>query len=71
MPKIDLCFSGWLRGVNVETATDHEGNTVDVSKMDSDELCNKLSNGELLVSLSDCMDNASDEEIEIFDFEEA
>jgi hypothetical protein len=71
MPKIDLCFQGWLRNADVATATSVDGETVDVSNMDASELASKLSKGELFVSLGDLLDTTEDSEIEIFDFEES
>jgi len=69
MPKIDFCFSGWVRGCTVSVATDAEGKDVDVSQMDASELVDKLHNGELFISLADNLHNGKEEEIEIFDYE--
>jgi len=69
MPKIDFCFSGWVRGAEVETATDDKGKSVDVSKMDASELARKLSKGELFISLGDYLYDNHSNEIEMFDFE--
>lgn len=68
MPRIGFSFSGWCR-VNVSTATDASGNDVDVSKMDGDELSRRLEEGELFVSLNECLDDSSKSECEISDFE--
>lgn len=69
MPKIDFCFSGWVRGVNVTEATDDEGNTVDVSKMDAGDLARDLENGKLFISLGDYLYQNRKSEIELTDFE--
>jgi hypothetical protein len=71
MPKIDLCFSGWLRGANVEQALDANGDIVDVSGMDSEELVRKLNASALFVSLASCLGDNDEEEVELFDFEVA
>lgn len=71
MPKIDFCFSGWVRGAEIETATDCEGKKVDVSNMDSSVLASKLEKGELFISLGDYLYDNRENEIEIFDFEES
>ncbi len=68
MSKIDLCFSGWIRGVTVEKAYDVMGNPIDVSGMSATELTDKLKAGELLVSLGDLLYNGDSEEIELFDY---
>lgn len=68
MPKIDFCFSGYCVGVEASKATDGEGNNVDVSKMDATELANKLTKGELFISLGDYLYESRKNEIEIFDF---
>ena len=71
MPKIDFCFSGWVRGAEIKEATDAEGQTVDVSAMDGETLADKLQKGELLIALGDYLYDNKDSEIEITDFEEA
>lgn len=68
MPKIDFCFSGWVRGVEVSECTDARGKKVDVSKMDAGELAMKLEHGKLFISLADHL-NLAKEEIEITEFE--
>jgi hypothetical protein len=67
MPKIDFCFRGRVRGVEVAECYDDEGVNVDVSKMDAGELARDLENGKLFISLADHL-NLADEEIEIVDF---
>ena len=70
MPRIDLCFSGWLRGVEVNKASDVQGQVVDVSEMPTDELVRKLKAGELFVSLGELLDECNrGEEIELSEFE--
>lgn len=70
MPRIDLCFSGWLRGVEVKQASDVQGQVVDVSEMPTDELVRKLKAGELFVSLGELLDECNrGEEIELSEFE--
>ena len=68
MPRIDLCFQGWLRGVEIENVMDTTGVSHDVSLMSPEELVKKLSGNGYFVSLASCMGNALDEEVEIFDF---
>lgn len=70
MPEIDFSFQGWVRGADIATAADIAGKRVDVSKMSSSELCEKLNNGELFISLVDAIHTSNKEEIEMFDFEE-
>ena len=69
MPKIDLCFSGWVRGVEVSKASNDNGEAVDVSNMEADELARKLEKGELFISLGDHLYEGDDEEVCLFDFE--
>jgi len=72
MPKIDLCFSGWLRGVEIETAWKLEGTLgkdVDVSSYTSEQLAKALTEGTLSVCLRKILDDADDSNIEIFDFD--
>jgi hypothetical protein len=71
MPKLDLCFSGWLRGADIKKATDQNGKTIDVVGMPADELAKKLNAGELFISLGDHLYNSNDSEIEMFDFVES
>ena len=68
MPNIDLCFSGWLRGADITTATNSAGEKVDVSKMKSSELAEMLNNGLLTIALGDYLYQSQDAEIEMFDF---
>jgi hypothetical protein len=69
MPKIDFCFSGWLRGVNIDHVTDAEGNSIDVSSLTSEELIERLESGKLFISLSGSLNCSNeDEEVEIFDY---
>ena len=69
MSNISFCFNGWINGVDCDTATDANGNEVDVSEMNPQELAGKLNKRELFVSLRDLLNKSEDEEIEIFDFE--
>lgn len=71
-PRIDFCFQGWVRGAEISTALDiATGNTIDVSEMSSEELVGKIKNGELAISFDDCLENSSNQEIELFDYEES
>ena len=71
MPKIDFCFQGLIRGAEVSTATNGEGETVDVSGMTDTELCDKLEAGDLFLSLGDFLyDNHKEASIEVHDFSE-
>ena len=70
MPKVDLCFQGWIRGASVDTATNAAGEEVDVSGMTSEELAEKLANGELFISLGKFLyERREDASIEMFDFD--
>ncbi len=72
MPNIDLCFQGWVRGADMETATDvNTMEEVDVSSMSATELIKKIDDGILCISLNDALDVSSKIEIEIFDIEES
>jgi hypothetical protein len=68
MPSIDLCFSGWLRGADITTATNYAGEKVDVSQIKPSELAEMLNNGLLTIALGDYLYQSQDAEIEIFDF---
>jgi len=68
MPSINLCFQGYINGVEVTKATNADGESVDVSEMSEGELCRKLNAGELFVSLGDLLYEGDDEEIELHDF---
>ena len=71
MPKVDFCFQGFVRGAEVSTATNTEGEKVDVSGMTSTELANKLEAGDLFLSLGDYLyDDHKEASIEIHDFSE-
>ena len=69
MPKIDLCFQGWLRGAIItEAAETATGNKVDVREMSAHELTQKLDSGELCISLGEHLYESRKAEIEMFDF---
>lgn len=70
MPQINLCFQGWLRGVEIKQVFDVHGEPVDVSEVSSKEVADKLKSGEWSISLHDALDNADDSEIQLHDFEE-
>ena len=70
MAKIDLCFSGWVRGADIDWATNVNGEKVCVANLPAEELARKLEAGELFVSLGDYLYNSNDDaEIQLFDFE--
>jgi len=71
MPKIDLCFSGWLRGVEITKAMDVATVTdVSVANMSAKELVEALKSGKLAISLSECLKaNHADDHIELFDYD--
>jgi hypothetical protein len=71
MPKISFCFSGWVNGANIKQATDQNGKSVDVSTMSPSELSQKLTDGELFISLGDHLYANEDAEIEMFDFNQS
>jgi hypothetical protein len=69
MPLIDFCFQGWVRGAPVETAVGKSGEEINVSKMSSKELCDKLKAGELYIRLGDYLYDSHKASIEIHDYE--
>lgn len=71
MPKIKICFSGWLTGVNISTATDSEGNERDVRNMSASQLAEMINSGELVIDLVAAIRDSEDQEVEIFDVESA
>ena len=54
----------------ISEAFDVDGKTVDVTKLTSKELAEKLDVGELLIPLGDHLYDSGTAEIEIFDFDE-
>lgn len=68
MPNISFAFEGYAR-TTVDVATDPQGNVVDVSTMSAKELCEKLEDGDLFISLGDHIYNSRKSEISITDFE--
>ena len=69
-PKIDLSFSGWFRRVSVTRAMEPESQTfVSTTGMSSEELVAKLKAGKLTISLEDLLEQGSDMEVELFDYE--
>lgn len=68
MPKLDFSFSGYVRGAEIDTATNAAGERVDVSKLAGEQLAQKLEQGELFISLGDHLYRSGKSEIEIFDF---
>lgn len=67
--RIDLCFQGWLRGVEIEEVTDVNGDTHDVSHMSAEDVVKTLNNGGYFISLANAIPQAGDQEIELFDFQ--
>ena len=53
MPKINFRLSGFAMGVPIKTATDEDGNEVDVSEMSSKDFMEKVRSGELNLPLSE------------------
>ena len=68
MPKISFAFEGYCR-TTVETATDVDGKTVNVESMSAEELCKKLEDGDLFISIGDHIYKSRKSEISITDFE--
>lgn len=68
MPKLDFCFEGWVCGAEIKTATDTEGNTVDVSNMSARSLADALNKGKLFIPLGNFLYNNSDANIEMSRF---
>jgi hypothetical protein len=66
MPKISFCFSGWVVGANIRSATDDQGNDVDVTGLTSKELVKKLKAGELIISLSSSLNDNDDYDTTFF-----
>ena len=70
MPKVSFSFSGWVVDADVATATDANGKEVDVSGMAAKELADKLTAGDLFISLGDYLyERNRKSEIEVFDFD--
>jgi hypothetical protein len=71
MPKIDLCFQGWFRGVEITEASDLSTfQTVSVVNMDAKELVEALKAGKLAIGLDDCLEaDTEDSSIELFDYD--
>ena len=70
MPNVNFSFSGWVVDADVATATDANGEEVDVSEMAGKELADKLEAGDLFISLGDYLYGRNRKsEIEIFDFD--
>lgn len=70
MARIALCFSGYVRGVELETVIDLSmGTEIDVTKTDPQKIQAKLDAGEWAVSLVGLLGQNSKEEIELCDFE--
>lgn len=68
MPTLDFSFSGYVRGAEIDTATNAAGERMDVSHFAGDQLAVKLEQGELFISLGDHLDGGGKSEIEIFDW---
>lgn len=66
--KIDLCFQGWLRGVEISAFTEVATNKeIPASQLTIKEAERRLQNGELAISLKQCLNETNnEEEIEIF-----
>lgn len=70
MPKIKLCFSGWIRNLQVGHAFNDDHDDIDVSNMTSSELIEKLQRGELSIDFVACLRDSNDTDVEMFDIEE-
>ena len=73
MPKINLCFQGWLQGIEVNQifATGELETPINVSNISSQQLVRQLQSGEWAISLKEALNtDCDDEEIEIFDYED-
>ena len=71
MPRISLCFQGWINGADIETCVDLKSNVIDVSEMSATELIQKIKAGDLFLSLHDALESAEDSETELHDYEES
>ena len=69
MPKVDFCFSGYVRGAFVDTAVDINGKTVSVEDWTSKQLSKSLNSGKLFILLADHLYESCDTEVELFDFD--
>lgn len=67
MPKINLCFSGWLTGVQINTVTDADGNEIDVSNRSASEIAERIDSKEWFVDFVASYRDSSDQSVEIFD----
>jgi hypothetical protein len=71
-PQIDLCFQGWLRGVEVQSVMNVKTDEIiNTAGMSGKELADKLNDPDSgwAISFGDALDNANKEEIELSDFE--
>ena len=64
-----LCFSGWIKGCDIEDIYDKEGNKIDVRQESEEQIAKMLSSGEYSVELQDCLLMCEDASWETFDFE--
>lgn len=69
--KIDLCFSGWVKGYEVNHVYDTIlDKTLTIPKtMTDEEIIEKLNNGEWLISLDKALMSSEEISIEIFDYQ--
>lgn len=68
--KIDICFSGWFRGVVIHTVYDQNDKAIAVTEQNRDEVKTKIQSGEYKLKLGDLYNSSKlEEEIELFDIE--
>jgi hypothetical protein len=71
MAKLNLCFSGWLTGVEVTRVMDCQTlEDIDISGEDTKTVIANLNSGDWMLSFKDALANADENEIEIFDIED-
>lgn len=67
--KIDFCFQGWVRGLEITHVWDATGKSIDVTKIKPATVLYKLNQGKYHISLAAALENASDTEIDLTDFD--
>ncbi len=69
-PRIDFCFQGWVRGVEIETVTNvKDGFEVDVSRISAKTVALNLQKGVWALDFCQAYQNGNKVECELDDFE--
>ena len=67
-PRIDLCFSGHLRGVRIDHIDSPQGDEIDTKKWSAEKVVEALKEGHT-VALGDILYQNANADIELFDFD--